>query len=196
MRIRVPLILALLAVLTTPGCDRTPAVTSVQLAGLGGERVKPFEVGDAALRVFIFVRTDCPIANRYAPEIQKLAGEYRPRDVAFSLVYPDPRESAEVIETHLEEHRYVDLSVFRDPDHALVDLAGATITPEAAVYDPSGTLLYRGRIDDRHVDLGRSRPRAGEHDLARALDEALAGTPVTTPRTRAVGCYITGLKKQ
>jgi hypothetical protein len=50
--------------------------------------------------------------------------------------------------------------------------------------------VYRGRIDDRHVDFGRSRPEATTHDLDHALDELLDGHPVSNPRTRAIGCYI------
>jgi len=194
MRLRAPLAIALILTMTAAGCDRTPSVTSVRLANLAGDTVQPFDTGDAALRVFIFVRTDCPIANRYAPDIQALAAEYGVRDVDFWLVYPDPTESVEIIDKHRREYEY-DLAVLRDPEHKLVDHAGATVTPEAAVYDPSGRLLYRGRIDDRNVDFGRAHREARQRDLARALDEALAGDPVSLPRTRAVGCYITGLKQ-
>src|SRR5271170_2161137 len=41
-------------------------------------------------RVFIFVRTDCPITNRYAPELQRLSHAFAPDAVQFWLVYPDP----------------------------------------------------------------------------------------------------------
>ena len=66
---------------------------------------------------------------------------------------------------------------------------GATITPEAVVW-AGGRVQYRGRIDDRYVDLGVERPAATEHDLADAITAVLAGTPVAHPQTQAVGCYI------
>ena len=49
----------------------------------------------ADVQVFIFLRTDCPISNRYAPELTRIAKEFQGRHVAFYLVYPDPeREQA------------------------------------------------------------------------------------------------------
>ncbi|MBV8808725.1 MAG: redoxin domain-containing protein, partial [Acidobacteriaceae bacterium] len=44
----------------------------------------------ARARVFLFVRTDCPITNRYAPELQRLAQEFKGDGVDFWMVYPDP----------------------------------------------------------------------------------------------------------
>jgi hypothetical protein len=77
-----------------------------------------------------------------------------------------------------------------DLDRTLTKKAGATITPEAAVFSAAGEMLYRGRINNLYASLGKQRRQATEHDLRRALDEALAGKAVSTPRTQAVGCYL------
>lgn len=77
-----------------------------------------------------------------------------------------------------------------DPKHALVRLANATVAPEAAVFDASETLIYHGRIDDRYVDVGKSKPAADVHDLENAITAALNHKPVTEPVTRAVGCSL------
>ena len=45
-----------------------------------------------AITVLIFVSTDCPVSNRYAPEITRLLEEFSPRGVRFQLVYPNPLE--------------------------------------------------------------------------------------------------------
>ena len=66
-------------------------------------------------------------------------------------------------------------------------------TPEAAVF-ADGELVYRGRIDDRFVDFGKTRAAATTHDLAFALQAILDGRPVPESRTRAVGCFIPELK--
>jgi hypothetical protein len=84
--------------------------------------------------------------------------------------------------------------VLRDPDHDLVRLAGATITPEAAVFVQGREMVYRGRIDDRYVDFGMTRTKATTHDLRNTLDAVLAGKPVPAARTRAIGCYIADLQ--
>jgi hypothetical protein len=63
------------------------------------------------------------------------------------------------------------------------------VTPEAALYSPAGR-VYRGRIDDWYVDVGRSRRQATQHDLRLRIDAALAGRPMTPAETEAVGCFI------
>ena len=163
---------------------------SVRLLDLHGNEVRPLTELPPQIQVYLFSRTDCPIGNRYVPEMNRIAQTYRDRGVAFRLVYPDPGEAVELIQTHLQEYRLT-LPALRDPRHHLVRYVGATVTPEAAVFDQAGRLVYRGRIDDRAVDFGKQRIEASQHDLIDALDAALAGeSPSETVITRAVGCYI------
>ena len=164
----------------------------LRLLGLDGETVAPFSAGDASLRVFLFTRTDCPVSNRYAPEVRRIHEAFAARGVAFWLVYPDPDSSAAEIREHLESYGYA-IPALRDPRHELVRRAEATITPEAAVFNASGERVYLGRIDDRYVDFGKARPRPTRHDLVDALEALLAGRPVAEARTTAVGCYIVDL---
>ncbi len=72
-------------------------------------------------------------------------------------------------------------------------MAGATITPEAALFDREGTLHYLGRIDDRFTDFGKARQRAHSRDLEQALAAVLEGKPVPVSRTSAVGCFLADL---
>jgi hypothetical protein len=140
--------------------------------------------------VFLFTSTDCPISNRYAPEVRRIADAFGSKGVTFRLVYPNPAETEAQIREHMASFAYAGaVEGFRDPAHALVKFVGATVTPEAAVY-AGGRIVYRGRIDDRHVDLGVQRPAATTHDLADALTAVIAGKPVARPATQAVGCFI------
>jgi len=82
----------------------------------------------------------------------------------------------------------------RDPTHALVRIAHSQVTPEAAVFSRSGTLVYHGRIDDRFVSLGKERPAPTKRDLETALTATLEGKPVNPPTTQAFGCYIGDMK--
>jgi len=149
--------------------------------------------GEAKTIVCLFSRTDCPISNSYAPEVRRLHEKYAPAGVAFYLVYPDPDESPQMIEKHLKEYSYP-FAGLRDPRHELVKLAGAKITPEAAVFDGRGKLLYHGRIDDRYVDFGKARLTATVHDLERALEAIAGGNPAPAAGGPAVGCFIADLK--
>jgi hypothetical protein len=155
---------------------------------LDGHSVSPLADHDSKAVVLIFVSTDCPVANRYAPEIGRLCDTYRSKKVAFWLVYADPSEGPAKIRKHLNDFHHKAAAV-RDPEHRLVERCGATKTPEAVVFS-AGARVYRGRIDDRYTDYGKSRSAATQHDLQEALDAVLAGRPVKTPITKTIGCYI------
>ena len=139
--------------------------------------------------MLLFVSTDCPVSNRYAPEIQRLYQEFAPRGVRFTLVYPNPSDDTAAIDKHLKDYGLPSTAV-RDPDRALVRKAQATVTPEAVVFDSRNRVVYRGRIDDRFLELGRERPAATRPDLRNALNAVLAGKPISPAKTQAVGCFI------
>lgn len=141
-------------------------------------------------RVLFFVMHDCPISNRYAPEIRRICADYAPRGVDCAIFYVDLTLSDEARRKHQSEFGWTALPVVSDRDQRWVARAGVTKTPEVAVLGPRGTVLYRGRIDDRYPAWGQARREATRHDLRAALDEILAGKPVSVPRTNAVGCYI------
>lgn len=146
-----------------------------------------------ALTVLIFVSIDCPVSNRYAPEVKRIYDDFAPSGVRFRLVYPNPLDGDEAISRHVREYGYPPIGE-RDRDHLLAKTAGATITPEAAVFDRRGRLVYLGRIDDRFVELGRERPAATRNDLRNVLTALVAGKPVIPSRTQAVGCFIADMK--
>ena len=165
--------------------------SELNLTSLSGERVDPFAAVDSA-GVFLFMRSDCPISNRYAPELGRLHEKFSPRGVRFWLVYVDPQEKAESIRRHAEEYQ-VPGEILRDSHHDLVRLTGARFTPEAAVFDAAGRLVYRGRIDDRYTDFGKARAKPNRRDLKLALEAVLNGEQVAEPETQAVGCFIADL---
>jgi hypothetical protein len=167
--------------------------SALALLSLDGSQVDPFvsPPGTRAI-VFLFVSRDCPISNKYAPELRRLHDRFTPRGVVFRLIYPNPGESADDIRRHLNEYGYGGQAL-RDPHHDLVRHANATVTPEAAVYDVSRRLLYRGRIDDRYVSIALQRPQPTRHDLEDALLAILAGQPATRAMGPAVGCFIADL---
>ncbi|HEY3743482.1 MAG TPA: redoxin domain-containing protein, partial [Bryobacteraceae bacterium] len=160
----------------------------------------PFTDNTSRALVLIFTRTDCPISNRYAPEIKRIYDAYSTRGVKFYLVYPDREETAASIAKHREDYGYP-MPAIEDPSHQLVARASATITPEAAVFVPIRTaaksdwrLMYHGRIDDRYIDFGKSRQQASVHDLQNAIDAVLAGRAPSPAVTKSIGCYIADLR--
>lgn len=142
------------------------------------------------LTVYVFATTDCPISNRYAPEIERIAAKFKSL-ARFVLVYPVHSDTPDKIAAHRQKFAYTIESI-RDVDQRLVKLTGATVTPEVAVMK-GHQRIYRGRIDDRFVDFGRERARPGTHDLEDALAAIAAGKQVANAETRAVGCFLAEL---
>jgi len=158
---------------------------------LDGTAADPLQKSPGKVVVIVFVRTDCPVSNRYAPAIQRISAKYEGR-AAFWLVYPDSSESAEKIRQHEREYNYK-LPALRDPQRVLVKLAQARVTPEVAVFDTSRHLAYHGRIDDWYQDLGRARRVPTTHELEDAIQAVLSGhtPPASVP---GVGCFISDLE--
>lgn len=143
----------------------------------------------SAATVVYFVTHDCPISNRFMPEIRRICKEYSGQNTRCLMAYVDPTVSVDQIREHRQTYENSAPAV-HDLKHSLVDLAEASVTPEAALFDREGNLAYRGRINNFYADLGKPRRQATKHDLRDALDEVLAGKSVSQPRTQAVGCFI------
>jgi hypothetical protein len=140
--------------------------------------------------VLIFVSSDCPISNGYAPEIQRLCTDYRKNGVSCTLVYEDAAIDPAAVRTHREAFGYRDIPAVVDTAHAIAAMTNATVTPQAVVVVTGGAIKYRGRIDNRYEELGKRRRVVTVHDLRDALDDIVAGRAVATPATEAVGCFI------
>ncbi len=127
--------------------------------------------------MFITLDSQCPISGRYRPVLNRLAEQYP--SVVFYGVTPG----------HLQPPAQT-FPVLLDPHFTLSRQLQAQLTPEVFVYDATGQLRYRGRIDDQYVDYGKTRTKVTREDLRLALDALLAHRPVPVTRQRGVGCWI------
>jgi len=178
-------------------CGDKASLAQLSLLDLEGRSINPLADSGAKAAVFIFTRADCPISNRYAPEVRRLSASFAPERVKFWLVYPDGDTQASAIRQHLEEYDY-NCDALRDPRHELVRAAGASVTPETAVYvfNRSGArMVYRGRIDDRYAAFGKRRPAPTMRDLEDVLTAVVKGETVKFKTAPAVGCYISDLNR-
>jgi hypothetical protein len=117
---------------------------------LGGRPITQLAPPGTRALVLFFAASDCPISNRYVPEIQRLTRQFEPLGVRVWFVYPNPSDDAKTVRAHDAEFA-IDANTALDTSQRLVQMAHVTVTPEAAVFVPQGKQLrevYRGRIDD------------------------------------------------
>jgi peroxiredoxin len=73
-----------------------------------------------------------------------------------------------------------------DKSQEVARLYGALRTPHFYVFDQDRRLVYTGR----GVDNPRDTSQMSTNDLATALEEHLAGNPVSVPMTNPIGCNV------
>lgn len=185
---------ALLCCLSTAAWAAPPLGPDLGM-DLDGHPVQRLAPPHARAVVLFFTASDCPIANRYIPEIERLDREFSPQGVHFWWVYPNPEDTPSVVRRHQKQFD-IHAAPLLDIQQHVTAMAHATVTPEVAILVPSSAAwhqIYRGRIDNRYVLFGQERPAATRHDLEDALHAIIAGRPVPVPNGPPVGCSIVPL---
>ncbi|HVS82751.1 MAG TPA: thioredoxin family protein [Pyrinomonadaceae bacterium] len=134
--------------------------------------------------VKIFVATKCPVSNAYNDRMEKLAQDYKAKGINVIGINSNNTEPAAEVKSHAGE-KHLTFTILKDDGNKIADRLGATRTPEAYVIDASGKLVYHGRIDNSQKMEGITA-----NDLREALDEMLAGKPISKTGGAAFGCTI------
>lgn len=140
----------------------------------------------------VFLSVECPIVGRYIPTLNQLAEDFADEGIAVVGVLADPFLTRAAAAKYQAEYR-VNFPILFDASLDLAERLKPTHTPEAFVVDARGGLLYRGRIDDAYVAVGRPRARVTSHDLREALQAIARGETVTPRTTTSVGCRFEAL---
>lgn len=168
---------------------------SVYGTGIDGHDILTLAATGTRVIVAVFVATDCPISNRYLPQLLELSQQFASRPVRFWLVYPNPADTLAAVRAHQADYpAAAALPQLIAPNPGFIRDAHVHVTPEAALFlsdwATSETPVWHGRIDDRYLTFGQQRPAATHHDLAEAIDAALAGRRLKSPAASPVGCAI------
>ena len=150
------------------------------------------DVPDSHLVVVTFLGTECPLAKLYGPKLVQLQQQYADKGVTFVGINSNTQDSMTEITNWVAKHE-ISFPMLKDVGNRVADQFQAQRTPEVFVLDQQRQIRYRGRIDDQYL-VGLARDQVRRHDLAIALDELLAGQPVSEPQTVALGCHIGRVK--
>lgn len=139
--------------------------------------------------LLFFMDPDCPVTQKYGATIRELHQTCEEEGVAIAAVYPVVNADPEIIREFAEDYQFP-FTHLLDPKLEFTKAIGASITPEVFLLDTAGNVLYQGAIDNWFYELGRYRRVITEYYLKDALEAHLAGKPVPTEKTKAVGCMI------
>ncbi len=164
------------------------AQLDVTLPTADGQVIQLQSSSQSRLQVFCFLGCECPLAKLYAGRLNQLAKQFSSDDVRWVAINSNPQDTMAEIQRYAAEHQ-LSFPIAKDNDSIAMTQLAATRTPEVIVIDELGTIVYRGRIDDQYRP-GVVQPKPSRDDLREAIQEYLAGKPVTVPRTEAAGCLI------
>ncbi len=132
----------------------------------------------------------CPYVVRHhkAKTMTSTADKYQGQDVVWLAINPTPGKTAEDNKTTAESWD-IDYPILSDDSTSVAQQYGAKTTPQMYIIDKEGKLVYNGAIDNDSSADGAKGDKATNY-VAKALDEVLAGKPVSTPETKPYGCAV------
>lgn len=161
-----------------------------ELPATDGKTYKLSDFDDAKALVVFFTCNHCPYVVGSDESTRATAERFGPQGVAFVGINSNspntyPEDSFEHMVARMEQEKFPWVYLY-DASQDVARAYGGLRTPHFFVFDADRKLVYTGR----GVDTPRDATQARQHDLDRALEEHLAGKPITTPKTNPIGCNV------
>jgi peroxiredoxin len=130
----------------------------------------------------------CPFVLRHyaAKTMQTLAAQYKGKDVTW-LAINSTAGTTNDSDKQWATQQSIAYPVLNDVDTHVGKAYHATNTPEMFIINKDGVLVYKGAIDN-DPDGDKSNDKVNY--VQKALDQILAGQPVSQPETKAYGCHV------
>ncbi len=178
---------------SSAGYEIGATVADFKLKSTEGKMVSLGDFKDKKGIIVVFISNHCPFAKAYEERIIALDKKYDTQGYAVVAINASDASSYEEdsydnMKARAKEKGYT-FPYLQDESQAVAKTFGATRTPHAFILKNEGgkfTVQYFGTIDDNAQDPSGVSKRYIED----AVDNLLAGKPVVTPMTKAVGCAI------
>jgi peroxiredoxin len=138
----------------------------------------------------------CPFVGKQygSGNMQGLQKAYTEKGVAWLTINssaPGKEGNVDAAQANaiLEKRSAAPTAYLLDPQGVVGRAYGAKTTPHMFVIDPQGQLVYAGGIDDK-PSTDQADVKTAKNYVRAALDEAMAGKPVTVPVSQPYGCAV------
>jgi peroxiredoxin len=160
------------------------------LPATDGNTYRLSDFDDAQTLVIFFTCNHCPYVLGSDEVTRRTAEKFASRGVKFVGINSNskhtyPEDDFEHMVSRMKELKFPWLYLY-DESQEIARAYGALRTPHFFVFDGKRRLVYTGR----GVDSPRDTTRMTVNNLERALEEHLAGKPVSVPLTNPIGCNI------
>ncbi len=146
--------------------------------------------------VLEWVNFECPFVQKHygTGNMQKLQAAATAKGAVWlsvnsSAAGKQGNYPAETVLSMMKQRGTAPTAYLLDSDGTMGRVYGAKTTPHMFVIDPKGTLVYAGGIDDKPT-TDETDVTTAKNYLQAALDEAMAGKPVSTPTSAPYGCSV------
>jgi peroxiredoxin len=148
------------------------------------------DFADAKVLVIFFTCNHCPYVIGSDELTRQTVEKFAPRGVRFVGINSNSpntyeEDSFENMVKRIAEYKFPWLYLY-DATQDIARAYGALRTPHFYIFDEQRKLIYTGRA----VDNPRDTSKMTVNDLENALEEYLAGKPITTPVTNPIGCNV------
>jgi peroxiredoxin len=175
------------------------AAPDFSLKGVDGKTYTLADFKDAPVLMVVFLSDHCPYSHAAETRLLPLIAELKPRGLGVVAIMPNNPESMSIGELGYTKYgdSFDDMKLYAkeqgfnfpylyDGDTQKTPKAyGCLCTPEVFLFDRDRKLRYMGRFDDSRFAETNT---VHSSDTRNALEEMIAGKPVTTPVTKPFGC--------
>ena len=161
-----------------------------KLPATNGKTYQLSDFDDAKVLVVFFTCNHCPYVLGSDEVTRQTAEKFASQGVKFVGINSNskstyPEDDFDHMVARMKEKRSPWLYLY-DESQEIALAYGALRTPHFYVFDEDRQLIYTGR----GVDNPRDTSKMTVNDLERALEEHLAGKPVSVPLTNPIGCNV------
>jgi hypothetical protein len=173
-----------------PGAKVPAAVARTKMKNVDGKMLSIADVTGKSGTLVVFTCNHCPFAKAWEQRIVELANTYSGKGIGVMLVNANdptshPEDGFDEMQARAKS-RGMKIPYVVDDTSGVARAFGASVTPEAFLFDKAGKLAYHGTIDDNRNEPDKVKVRY----LKDALDAVVAGKAPAVPETKGLGCGI------
>src|SRR5881275_1810576 len=139
---------------------------------------------------------ECPFVKKHygSGNMQKLQEEYTGKGVVWltidsSAPGTEGNLTPEQAQKKMAEWKTRQTALLLDLEGKAGRAYGAKNTPDMIIINPEGKIVYEGAIDSKATPYSSDIPNSTNY-VKVALDESMAGKPVSTSSTKPYGCSV------